>query len=168
MNPAAGVTRRAPWGGAWVLVAGLCTTIAWYLPWFIVHYPWFTVHCGDTPLGCGPSARAVGPYVVASQDIHSTSVVVLLVVGVALIGFGIGFGIRSVAMRRAGSSRLDAVLLTIAAFALAAAVYYALGVMGTIAPGVYLDPEPGAFVMLAGIAAAVVACTRAWRRALGS
>jgi hypothetical protein len=61
------------------------------------------------------------------------------------------------------------VVLTVAAYVLVAAVYQVLGIMavpqivaGAAAPGVYVVPEPGVLIILAGIVAAVAASLRAW------
>lgn len=156
MGLAGAYAERSPRNGALALAGGLCVTAAWFLPWC-------TMHFGRASAGGSSSAPiAESPAELASQAVGWQSAWLLLLATLVLVGVGVYVFL---------AQRGDALALTLTVAALLAATYSVLGLMavpqiiaGRAAPGVYLVPELGAAVMLAGVVLVVAACVRAWRR----
>ena len=156
MGLAGAYAERSPRNGALALAGGLCVTAAWFLPWC-------TMHFGRASAGGSSSAPiAESPAELASQAVGWQSAWLLLLATLVLVGVGVYVYL---------AQRGDALALTLTVAALLAATYSVLGLMavpqiiaGRAAPGVYLVPELGAAVMLAGVVLVVAACVRAWRR----
>lgn len=133
--------------------------------WFL---PWATMHFGSVPAGSiSSSPLTESPLALASQAVGWQSASLLLLIGLALIGFGT----YVLLARRGVPSRGDVAALALAAGALVVATYFTLGLMavpqiiaGRAAPGVYLVPGLGAALMLSGFGLVMAACIQAWRR----